>query len=196
MYRNRQLTGFSLLLAALLTLASPASADEAGDRAMSWLDASAGRWRLESAVMAGVHSGSRSRKGDINVTASIEYEMPAWKRASFGIRFMPLFLYDEKRDDDDSQTIYGAGLGLMTRIYSNAETRSGFFAEAGASLVGQSDKFEGNSGSANFLTELGVGYQWQAGWHVTVKAQHLSNAGLAEHNSGVNAVGMGVGFTF
>jgi len=72
-----------------------------------------------------------------------------------------------------------------------------FFVEGGATVLGQSDELEGNSSNVNFLTNFGVGYKWDGtGWHVVAKVQHISNAGLAEHNAGANAVGVGAGYSF
>lgn len=162
------------------------------------LQMSEGRWRAEVSVVGGSYSGKQGRTDDWYVTAAVEYEIPAYDRLTFGLRVLPLFLYDEQKDDDyGAGTIYGGGFGVTGRIYQHAETRSGWFGELGASALGMSEKLEGNSASVNFLTEIGVGYKFpESGWHVTAKWAHISNAGLGDHNAGTNGVGVAVGYTF
>jgi hypothetical protein len=48
----------------------------------------------------------------------------------------------------------------------------------------------------NFLTEVGVGYEFDNDWHVALKWRHMSNAGIASRNAGVNGLGIGIGFSF
>ena len=63
-------------------------------------------------------------------------------------------------------------------------------------LIGHDDKIQGNSASVNFMTGLGLGYQWEKHWHLGVLYEHISNGGLAEHNAGANLVGLAVGYRF
>ncbi|MBN2307685.1 MAG: acyloxyacyl hydrolase, partial [Candidatus Hydrogenedentes bacterium] len=106
----------------------------------------------------------------------------------------PLFVYDQHEPDE---TLWGGGVGLATRIYRNTETFDGFFAEAGAGLIGHDGKLEGNSASIDFLLEAGVGYRFpDTDWHVALKFNHLSNGGLASSNGGTNGFGLGFGYRF
>ena len=57
-------------------------------------------------------------------------------------------------------------------------------------------RFDGNSGSVNFFSEGGIGYKFKRDWHVAVKISHISNAGLAGSNAGVNTLGIAFGYTF
>lgn len=151
-----------------------------------------GRWRLELSGSAGIHSGSTDRQGDVLATGSLEYEFPASKRTTLGLRLLPLFMYAQ--DDDDN--VFGAGFGLTGRIYQHAEEYRGWFGELELSALGHDDKIEGNSANLNFLTGVGVGYKFKSNWHTTLRYEHISNAGLGEHNAGANTVGLAVGFTF
>lgn len=174
-----------LVLTALVAagLASAAGADIKFDQ---------GRWRLELSGSAGIHSGSTDRGGDILATGSLEYEFPASKRTTLGLRLLPLFMYAQ--DDDDN--VLGAGFGLAGRIYQHAEEYRGWFGELELSALGHDDKFEGNSANLNFLTGVGVGYKFKSNWHAALRYEHISNAGLGENNAGANTVGLAVGFTF
>lgn len=151
-----------------------------------------GRWRLEMSGSAGIHSGSTDRGGDLVASGSLEYEFPASRRTTLGLRLLPLFMYAQ--DDDDN--VFGAGFGLAGRLYQHAEEYRGWFGELEVSALGHDDKIEGNSASLNFLTGVGVGYKFKNNWHATLRYEHISNAGLGEHNAGANAVGLAVGFTF
>jgi hypothetical protein len=181
----------------LIALSTARSIDAAAAESECPIRFKDGHWRVEASAMFGVHSGSTNREGDYVLSASIEYEMPAWKRATFGLKFIPVLLYHDDREDGDSQSVGAAAFGVTTRVYQKAESRCGFYIEGGVSVLGQTDKLEGNSSSVNFLSDFGVGYKWDGtGWHVVAKVQHISNGGLAEHNAGANAVGLGAGFTF
>lgn len=158
---------------------------EAGER---W---DAGRWRLELSGLAGLNSGRRSRTDDYNINILVDYEVPINKGVTVGLRLQPLFFYKQ-----DGADILGAGFGPVIRWYQKQEEYEGFFVEFGVSLMGQSKKFEGNTGSINFLSELGFGYAFPKDWHVALKMRHLSNAGIAEDNSGVNGIGIGFGYRF
>jgi lipid A 3-O-deacylase len=43
-----------------------------------------------------------------------------------------------------------------------------------------------------FRENVGIGYRFSAKWSVTVNLNHISNAGLAERNEGMNGIGMTV----
>ncbi len=151
-----------------------------------------GRWRLELSHGRGVHSGSTDRTSDFYHTVSLEYETPATSHITLGLRALPVFLYH----DDESDAIYGAGVGLTGRLYQHADSHTGLFGEVGAAALWHSRHFENNSSSINFLTEAGVGYRFPEHWHVSVKFQHISNAGLGGCNSGANGVTLALGYTF
>lgn len=160
---------------------------EAGER---WED---GRWRLELSGLSGIRSGRRSRTDDLNINVLVDYEVPINKGMTVGLRLQPLFYYHEDESKDD---IWGVGLGPIFRWYQKQEDYEGFFVEFGMSVLGHSDKFNGNSGSVNFLGEIGFGYAFPKDWHVAFKWRHISNAGLAEDNAGVNGIGLGFGYRF
>ncbi|GMV99038.1 MAG: hypothetical protein AMXMBFR84_01770 [Candidatus Hydrogenedentota bacterium] len=151
-----------------------------------------GSWRAEVAASTGFHSGRRSRTGDLVFTGNAEYEWPITARMTLGLRMYPLFLYLQ---DDPEETVWGGGVGIDTRYYFK-EAYDAWYVEGAASLLGHDGKFEGNSGSMNFLLQAGVGYEFQNDWHVTLQVQHLSNGGLAERNAGANSVGVAVGYRF
>lgn len=174
---------------ALCIFSAPAEADNPITRGFA-----EGRWRVEFGAATGYHSGRRDRSGDIVVKGSVEYEWPVFARGTLGLRTYPLFTYIQ---DEPSDTLWGGGIGVAMRVYQNADSLDGFYVEGGAGLILHSNHIEGNSATADFLIEGGVGYQFpQTNWHIALQVQHLSNGGLAENNAGANSVGLAVGYTF
>jgi len=178
--------------------------------AYAGLDIEAGRWRLELNNDFGVHQGGRDRSGDYSIHAVVEYEVPATSRVTLGLRLMPLFLYTQEDERDgglldrwlnderyeDGGTVYGAGVGLSARIYQVKDEYRGFFGELAVTALGHGNEFNGNNSNLNFLTTVGVGYQFKSDWHLQVHYQHISNASLGSHNSGANSLGIGIGYRF
>lgn len=162
---------------------------------LNWED---GRYRLEFQAWNGMRSGRRERDDDFGIVGSIERDFVLREKLTVGLRFIPLFFYDadDNADDNYPETdIAGVGAGLTLRYYPG-EAQDGWFFELAESIVGHEEKFNGNSGSVNFMTELGVGYEFTNDIHVSGRWRHLSNAGLADKNSGVNAFGLSIGFSF
>ena len=153
-----------------------------------------GNWRLELSNTAGFSSRTRDRRGDLLTNFIVEYEVPLSGRFTVGLRLLPFFLYSQGSSNDSS--FYGAGFGVVPRVYQVKDEDRGFFAEVGGHVIFHKNKLRGNSGGANFLTGVGVGYKFKSDWHAVVKIEHISNSGLAQSNSGANLLGLGVGHTF
>jgi hypothetical protein len=173
------------------------------------LDLEEGMWRLELNNDFGVHQGSRDRAGDYSLSGSVDYEVPATSRTTLSLRLMPLFLYtqnddgDERRrllrrfdNQDNGDTVWGAGLGIVGRIYQVKDEYRGWYGEVGATALGHNNEFAGNTSNLNFITTLGVGYQFKSDWHVQLHYQHISNASLGSRNAGANSLGVGIGYRF
>lgn len=150
------------------------------------------RWRFELTTTTGFHSGTHSRDGDIGLRTNVDYEIPIVEHLTIAPRIIPLFYYAQNHDHDD---VWAGGAGVVFRGYSNGKEQRGFFGELGGHLIAQVGKFDGNSGTFNFIDELGVGYQFKSGWHVTGKVNHISNLGFAEDNGSVNHYGLGFGYS-
>ena len=184
----------SLILALALPLgalffAVPAQADNPITRGFA-----EGRWRVEFGAATGVRSGRRDRTGDVVVKGSFEYEWPIFARGTLGLRTYPLFGYIQ---DEPSDSLWGGGIGVATRVYQNKDTLDGFYVEGGAGLILHSNHIDGNSATMDFLLESGIGYQFpRSDWHVALQLQHISNGGLSDSNAGANSVGLAVGYTF
>lgn len=144
-----------------------------------------GSWRLELSGLRTVECRDEAWYG----TASVEYEFPAYPHGKLGLRLYPGFLYG-------SEPIFGAGAGVATRVYQHGDRHDGLFGEVGVSVLWHSRDFEANSCRVNFLSEAGIGYKFTDGWHVTLKLDHISNAGLGEYNGGINGLGLAAGYTF
>jgi len=198
--KYRQIAMLALAAAALILGGEPASAELRLDEGM---------WRVELNSDFGVHQGSRDRSGDFSVNGIVEYEIPATSRATLGLRLMPLFVYNQDEEKDyrvfrsvfkdegyDGDTVWGGGVGVAGRIYQVKDEYRGWYGEASVTALVHSNEFVGNSSNLNFITGLGVGYQFKADWHVQMHYQHISNASLGSDNSGANALGLGIGYRF
>ncbi len=170
-----------------------------------------GMWRTELNSDFGVHQGSRNRSGDVSVSGFVDYEVPATPHTTLSLRLMPLFVYtqdggeDEHRwfrgvfhddGDDDDDTVWGAGLGVVGRVYQVKDEYRGWYGEAGVTAFLHDNEFVGNNSNLNFLTTFGVGYQFKSDWHIQLHYQHISNASLGSRNSGANSLGLGIGYRF
>lgn len=170
------------IAAAILVAAAPAAAE---------LDWAAGRWRVELSGAGGIQDGSKDRSGDTKAQFLAEYEFPATQRLKLGLRLTPLLYYDGPNED-----VYGAGLGLSTRLYARKNTYTGPFLEGHVDALGHINRFEANSSNTNFQTGVGLGYQWESGWNLKLEYNHISNAGLGDRNSGANTMGLALGYRF
>lgn len=151
-----------------------------------------GSWRLELSGGPGITVGHRDRSGDFIIKSAIEYEIPTTPHLTLGLRILPLFIYDQ----EDGDTVFGAGAGVGARLYAAKSEYRGLFAEANAHVIGHENRFQGNGSNLNFLSGLGVGYKFEKGWHTVVKWEHISNAEISDDNSGVDTVTLGFGYTF
>ena len=77
-----------------------------------------------------------------------------------------------------------------------AAPRRGWFGEIGVSVLVHTERFDGNSSKLNFMSDGGVGYKFKNDWHVSAQWRHISNSGLGDKNSGVNGLGIAIGYTF
>lgn len=171
-----------------VSAADPVSKDADG---LGW---DAARWRIELTTTTAYHSGRRSRSGDYALRSNVDYEIPVLKHMTVAPRIIPLMYYNENGKGDS--TFWAFGIGVVLRGYSNGEEQRGWFGEGGLHLIGQTGKFEGNTGSFNFVEEIGFGYMFRNGVSAAVKVNHTSNAGFAEDNAGCNTVGLGIGYSF
>lgn len=165
-----------------------------------------GWWRTELFGATGIHSGSKDRDDEFMINGTVEYEFPLAQRTTLGLRMMPLFVYTQ--DDDDKEflgltyydsnddTVWGGGAGLALRFYTVKGEYRGFYGEIEGQILGHSNEFEGNSSNLNFLTGAGLGYKFAKDVSLFVKYNHISNAGLGDKNSGVNTIGIGLGYDF
>ena len=185
--------GWGRILVSVAVVAGTAavSAPSACANDYGWKD---GRWRLELAGTTAFYSGHRSRTGDFGIVGSAEYEIPVVKHLTVGIKTYPFYYFDQ--DDAGEDTVFGVGVGPALRVYSKGAEHRGFFVEVSGVTLVTVGRFDGNSGSVNFLGEGGVGYKFKRDWHVAAKISHISNAGLAGSNAGVNTLGIAFGYTF
>lgn len=149
-----------------------------------------GMWRVELAVSGGIHSGTKSRSGDVLYTSFIEYEVPVLPRATLGLRLLPMFIYDSPTN------VWGGGVGLSARFYEHKDIYEGLYVETWGHAIYHEHRISGNSSNFNFLIGAGLGYQFPNNWHAIIRYDHISNAGIGNRNAGVNAIGLGIGYRF
>ncbi len=171
-------------------------------------DASDARWRLELSGGPALEVGGRERNGDWLLSGYVDFEIPTTRHTALSLRAAPLFVYAQNDDHQEfwkrvfgddydwDDTVWGGGLGLAYRIYQRGGTYEGFFLEGEALAIGHVGRIEGNGSAVDFLTGLGVGYQFGSHWQTILRFEHVSNAGLADFNSGVNALRVGMGYRF
>jgi opacity protein-like surface antigen len=195
----RKLMAMTVIAGSFLTLSSAAAA----------ADFSEGRWRLELNGGPALGEGGRDREGDVMISGTVDYEFPTTPHTTLSLRGMPIFLYEQDEIADNwwrdlfkhreaahEDTVFGAGAGLAGRIYQKADVYEGFFAEVELLALVHSGKIEGDDSNVDFLSGVGVGYQFNSNWDALLRFEHVSNAGLGDPNSGVNALRLGVGYRF
>jgi hypothetical protein len=160
-------------------------------------DFSKGRCRAEITSTTGTIANQwPDHEKDYFVLGSVEYEWPIHSNITCSLRGTPAFVYGRHRDGDyDSTNIYGAALGPAFRLYQNKDL-TGFFVEAGSSVLWQSDYLPGNSSKLNFISDAGIGCQFRNHVFISVKYFHISNAGLEDLNSGIDALGASLAYAF
>lgn len=151
-------------------------------------------WRLELSGGPGVYSGKAHRSGDWMTKVTVEYETPMTERLTLGLRLLPALLYEQ--DGRGEETVWGGGAGVAARLYAKPEGYRGLFGEASGHLVVHKHQIEGNTSNLNFLTGLGLGYQFENDLSAVIRWEHLSNAHLGHHNQGANMITAGIGIRF
>lgn len=176
-----------------------------------------GRWRIQVGVQTGVDSGGVERSGDMLAMATVEYEVPLTPHVCYSLKLDPIFVFTQDdlsvsevfdheagvdlKDLDfhearGGDTVLGGGVGLGLRVYQKAEGKRGLFLDLGVHTLVHDGEINGNSSNLNFMSGLGLGYQFKGGLSAQLHFDHISNAGLGDQNSGTNVLGLGVGFRF
>ncbi len=174
-----------LLTAALAALASPAQAQRAAYAPTgAFVSVGTGENRLKSATVGAVWA-CNCWQGllDGRVDAYVEASLGVWTvrgpngRTSYGsLALVPMFRY--KFDQGRSPWFVEAGIGAVAtnRLY---ETKDKAF---GSRL--------------NFSDQLGVGYRLDPKQEVSLRVQHVSNAGIKAPNPGENLFQVRYAFTY
>jgi lipid A 3-O-deacylase PagL len=167
----------------------PLPDSEEEDRYFRFFD---GHWRVELSGATDLPTGSFGNPGDALGFLSVEYEFPVMPYGTLGLRGIPLLYYGQNGYDD----VIGAGLGITARLYHLKNEYRGFFLEGEGHILFHIERFQSNASNINFLTGVGAGYKFKNNWHVVLKYEHVSNAGLASRNAGVDTFGLGIGRSF
>lgn len=112
-----------------------------------------------------------------------------WTRGhvQYAMEVIPLYLQFQ------SKTVYGAGLTPFLLRYQLTSGRVvAPFVEAGAGMLATTSDVPEGTASFNFTPQGGVGVQvvpaGRAAWTLGARYHHTSNAGIARHNPGINAI--------
>ncbi len=123
-----------------------------------------------------------------------EWQADGWVVGGYSELTLGYWQSGEKHSDDDS--LYELALTPVFRLYRSGAERLGPFIDAGLGvhLLSQEDLGNKQLGSQiHFGTHLGGGYQWR-NTELTLRVQHISNAGLGSPNPGINFLLVGLGF--
>lgn len=93
--------------------------------------------------------------------------VPDNKKTLYDIGFTPVFRF-EKTNKKGFYVEGGIGAHVLSRLYDNA--------------------YKHLSTAFQFGDHIAVGYVFDNNWDVAIKAQHFSNGGIKEPNSGVNVL--------
>jgi hypothetical protein len=175
----RKLVYFPILLALFLLLSV---ASNAGEQALS---AGYGLAALN------VNVADRHIEGGRNynfVHATYLYEIPFWKKASFGAE--PFVA-----DINQPETGVDVGFDLLLRWYPFSEERSGLFINLGAGVACTSIAFPEQGTRLLGILVGGVGYRYKD-FFVDTRFRHYSNGNTASPNRSVNALVVSIGKYF
>lgn len=180
---------------------------------------SEGKWRLELSAHSGLDVGNIDRSGDLMALTTVEYEIPLSGHVTAGLKLHPVFTYEQDELDVDDlfdadlvdavrklefdfsrdaegDSVWGAGVGAGVRIYQVKTEHRGLFLDLGVSALFHEGQLNRDSSNIDFMSGVGVGYQFNFGLNAKLSFSHVSNAGLGEENAGSNLVGLGIGFRF
>ncbi len=184
----------SLYIAVLLSLIAAGSA-EATWKCLRNFDQ--GQWRGEIGTTSFGTNQFPDNTGDWMVIGSVEYEWAYLDKTTLGLKGYPfLIYYQDNNGRGKSDYIYAAGIAANIRYYQNAIRSEGWYAEAAAGPIINSEYFEDNGCSVNFLLDGGIGYQFDNNITLAVKYYHISNGGLDNRNIPLDMVGFSVGYQF
>lgn len=99
-------------------------------------------------------------------------------------------------------TDFMASAGILALYYIHPLSKKGFrpYIEGGIGLIYTGFRFEGQGLHLNFNPQMGIGAEFKFGskstYFSSLRLSHLSNAGLDDHNRGVNSVVLHVGLFF
>jgi len=100
-----------------------------------------------------------------------------------------------------STTVYAGGFSpLQLRYNFGTKNKVVPYFEIGAGILGSSAQLPENTYRFNFVDQGGIGLQWLRDGRPSVTAglkyQHISNAGLGNHNPGINSMFMFMGLSW
>jgi hypothetical protein len=198
--KSRFMAGRRLIIysvAAVISLSAAHISMAADDGWSLDRDFSNGRWRTEITTTTGaIDSDWPQHEKDYFFLGSIEYEWPIHSYTTCSLRGTPVFLFNRHRGDGyDTTHIYGAGFGLAFRLYERKEM-TGLFAEIGSSALWHTEHLPNNDSKLNFISDVGIGYGFKNNISVSAKYFHISNAGLKDLNSGLDALGISLAYVF
>jgi lipid A 3-O-deacylase len=145
-------------------------------------------------------NGSQSSDGVFNVGARFGWVLtkphgPSFLRGRFeyAVDVVPTFVVVQK-----TNTAYGAGVDPFALKWDFVEHHSVVpYAELGGGTLFTNNKVPEGTSHVNFTTSGALGLHFlrsKYNWSAEVRFMHISNAGLASPNPGINTVQFRIGF--
>ena len=118
---------------------------------------------------------------------------PLRGRFEYAVDVVPVFLVTQRAD-----TAYGFGLNPIALKWNFASSRGiAPYAEIGGGTLFSNNQVPPGTSRVNFTTSGAVGLHFlrsKYNWSAEVRFMHISNAGLATPNPGINTIQVRIGF--
>ncbi len=118
---------------------------------------------------------------------------PLRGRFEYAVDVVPVFLVTQRAD-----TAYGFGLNPIALKWNFASSRGiAPYAEIGGGTLFSNNQVPPGTSRVNFTTSGAIGLHFlrsKCNWSAEVRFMHISNAGLATPNPGINTIQVRIGF--
>jgi len=118
---------------------------------------------------------------------------PLRGRFEYAVDVVPVFLVTQRAD-----TAYGFGLNPIALKWNFASSRGiAPYAEIGGGTLFSNNQVPPGTSRVNFTTSGAIGLHFlrsKYNWSAEVRFMHISNAGLATPNPGINTIQVRIGF--
>lgn len=134
---------------------------------------------------------------------NLEWTRRQWKHTDAGFSLGQEFLWQPKtwyggHDHMDKEKVHAGNLSLVVRRYS--ASHPALFAEISSGPMWAGKQVPAATSRFNFLSQAGIGVligsRWATPITIGYRFAHISNAGFAHHNPGMNVSALVLGMRF